>query len=343
VCSSDLRLEKYYQNEGSAVRERILIPVGSHQFELQTVPDDIKEPPSTPPLVLQPAPTRLVRLLLAVCILLVLTVVVLAVRIVGQETAAQTARPAIPMFWKSFLANGRPTRTILPTPIFFSWPGPSNPRQDLMVRDTDVNFFDGDGATESSLLRELRGRYGAPSLAQDYTVSSDTFAAVRLTRYLDRLGFDTNVMSSASAPLEALDHDNVIAIGTWGTLAPLRLYLDRMSFQLLNHETVVPNRSPGPGEETEYRFQKQSIERSRWPGIIALLPGRDNRTHLLILASHQTSALVSFLTSKEGQDQLERLWRARQSPEYFEIVVEAEMNADVLVRFNARALHRFNP
>jgi len=50
------------------------------------------------------------------------------------------------------------------------------------------------------------------------------------------VGFEINVLSSANAPLEALDRENVIALGTWGTLTPLKPYLDRMNFVMSTHE-----------------------------------------------------------------------------------------------------------
>lgn len=150
-------------------------------------------------------------------------------------------------------------------------------------------------------------------------------------------------MSSASAPLEALDKENVIALGTWGTLSPLKTYLDRMNFTLGPHEVFVLNHQPARGEAKRFEVVNESEQRSVWPGVIAMLPGNSNapKTHLLILASRHTAALVSFLTSTNGLDQLNRLWRAKGSPIYFEIVVAAEMNADELVRVWPLALHAF--
>ena len=74
-----------------------------------------------------------------------------------------------------------------------------------MFRDTDVNAFD--GAARSAPLRSLAKAFGASELAQNYTVTSDT----------------------------------------WGTLAPLQSYLDHMTFVLESHEPRVENRNPYPG------------------------------------------------------------------------------------------------
>jgi hypothetical protein len=250
--------------------------------------------------------------------------------------------PSLPEFWKAFFGNNRQSRILFPTPVFFSWKVPhKGPNSTVMFRDTEINDFA--NASHSASVLNLSREFGAPSLAQAYTVTSDTFAAVRLTRYLDSQGFAPTVMSSASAPLEALDQDNVIAFGTWGTLRPLQPYLDEMSFELGSHEIFVTNRNPRPGEPRRFDVIYESPERAVWPGVIAFLPGRNGRTHLLVLASRHTAALVAFLTSTSGLDQFARLWRAKGSPQYFELVVAAEMNFDQLVRFWPLALHALPP
>jgi hypothetical protein len=245
-------------------------------------------------------------------------------------------------FWKSFFRSGQPTRIVLPTPTFFSFQVPGRAtKSTIMYRDTEVNEFTG-GRT-SPIYQILERSLGAPSLAENYTVTSDTFASVRLARYLDRFALQTTVESSANAPLEALDTDNVIAIGTWGTLTPLKPYLDRMDFQLGPHEDFVRIKNPGPGEPSIIQGVAESPDRGIWPGVIALLPGH-GRTHLLILASRHTSALVSFLTSTNGLDQLARLWKEKGSPEYYEIVLNAEISGRGLVRFWPVVLHAYrNP
>jgi hypothetical protein len=185
---------------------------------------------------------------------------------------------------------------------------------------------------------------GKPSLADNYTVTSDTFASLRLARYLDRFGLRTTVESSANAPMEALDAENVVAIGTWGTLTPFKPYLDRMDFALSPHEANVRIRNPEAGEPRVVEGVEESPDQGIWPGVVAVLPGRNGRTRLLVLASRHTSALVTFLTSTNGLDQLTLLWKAKGSPEYYQLVVNAELNGRGLVRCWPVALHPFkNP
>jgi hypothetical protein len=71
-----------------------------------------------------------------------------------------------------------------------------------MVRDTSINdFADRARSAQYPAIRKLMGE---PQLAQNYTVTSDTFASVSLVRYLDRFAFDAAVRRQRrSAPRSA--------------------------------------------------------------------------------------------------------------------------------------------
>jgi hypothetical protein len=335
------RLERYYEEEGRGAPERIAIPLGSHLVRIEPVklapPPDPPTAPVAVPVVLH-KPSRMNLYLMALCaVLLVACSVLIATR---PTPGAQRIEPV--RFWKAFFGNGRSTRIVLPTPLFFSFQRQQSDRFGaIMLRDTEVNDF-GKRAT-SPQYRQLESLLGPAQLATNYTVTSDTFASVRLARYLDGAGFATTVLSSADASLEALDSENVIALGTWGTLSPLQPYLDRMHYVLGAHEVTVEVRNPGAGDPARVQLVQESTERSVWPGVIGVLPGRGGQSHLLVLASRHTSALVSFLTSHNGLDQLEPMWKAQGSPEYFETIVNAEMNGDQLVRFWPVSLRPFRP
>jgi hypothetical protein len=243
-------------------------------------------------------------------------------------------------FWRNFFVNNRPTRMALPTPIFFSFIKPgSAPGASVMFRDTGINDFA--NGTASEPYRMLKAALGPPVLAENYTVTSDTFAAVQLVRYLDQFARQTAVASNADASLEALDRENMIAVGTWGTLTPLKPYLDRLSFELGPHEEYVEFRHRAAGEPKRLVTVRESAERSISPGVIALVPGSGGQTHLLVLASRNTSALVSLLTSTHGLEQLGTMWKSKGSPQYFEVAVNAEVSGRGLVRVWPVALHPF--
>ena len=173
-------------------------------------PVEVLEPPPRT-IVLPPPPDR--RLLWACVALAVLSAGLgLTLYRTVRTARVNTPEPA-PRFWKAFFGERRQTRIILPTPVFFSYS-----RQDVssvMVRDTSINEFA--DRNQAPLFGELDRKMGSPQLAQNYTVTSDTFAAVNLVRYLDRFAFPARLRSSADA--RQLDTENVIAIGTWDRAA----------------------------------------------------------------------------------------------------------------------------
>ncbi len=331
------RLEKFYQQEGKSSGQRIVIPMGGHCVKLESVA--VAEPAAAPAEIAVRG-GGINRRLAWTCALLLALSAGLGIETVHLLRTSQARTPEqAPRFWRAFF-GGRQTRMILPTPTFFSYLQADT--STLMVRDTSINEFADQHRSPVFGRLEKSFGLGSAKLAQNYTVTSDTFASVSLMRYLDRFSLNTLVRSSAEAPLEALDTENVIAVGTWGTLTPLKTYLDRMSLRLGAHEQSVEIRSPGPGEPARVLSIEESPERTIWPGVMAVLPGPGGKTRLLIVASRQTSALVSALTSSNGLEQIERLWRSKGSPEYYEMLINSEMNGPGLVRSWPVLIHPFH-
>jgi hypothetical protein len=328
------RLDKFYNEEGRQYSSRVSIPLGTHQVKVMHAAAEQAALPVLAAQVLVPVPARLALrspkpYLLWLVALLATICIAEAFWFQHQRTAARAlpATPQLRSFWKSFLSNGLPTRVILPSPTFLSFKASGRPGHSLMFRDTEANDFE--TATQVPLFRQLGKTLGVPSLAENYTVTSDTFASIRLVRYLDSVGVHSTVARSFDAPLEALDRENVIAIGTWGTLASLGTYLDRLQLKLVAHESAV--RSEGAKPE-EYRSITESPDRAIWPGVIAVMPGDSKHGHLLIIASRTTAGLVSFLTTAESLSAFEQMWTKHGSPEFFEMIVNTELRGDGVVR-----------
>jgi hypothetical protein len=319
------RLDKFYEEEGKFSTERVAIPLGAHQVNLETVTVPDPTPAQT---IAEFPPHRLNRLLVWACVGLAALSAALGLALYRTAGALRADTQAVaPHFWKAFFGTGRQTRIILPTPVFFSY---RRADATVMLRDTAINEFA--DRNQSPVPAGLERKFGPPTLAQNYTVASDTFAAVRLVRYLDRFSLLMHVRSSADAPVEALDSENIIAIGTWGTLTPLNAYLDRMSLRLQPNERTIEIRGAGPGQPHRIDAVDESPSRGVWPGVVALLPGPSGKTHLLILASRHTSALVSTLTTGDALSRVERLWQSKGSPPFFEMVVNSEMEDGEMVR-----------
>jgi hypothetical protein len=342
------RLERFYEDEGQNCSERLLIPLGSHQLQFKQFPRLIEsESPSrlaTAPLALPAVSShrKLVYWLAVATATLAIVCLVQTFRLHAISLSSKNAASLqhTPWFWKSFFANGKPARVTLPTPIFFSFSRPaSDTKHAVMLRDTEINEF-ADGA-QSSAFGALEKMLGRPILADNYTVTSDTFACIQLARYLDRFSLPNAVHSMADAPMDALDSENLIAVGTWGTLTPVRPYLEHLDFELGQHEESVRVRNAASGESSLIKGDSESPDRTIWPGVIAVIPGKTGQTKLLILASRYTAVLVSFLTSSNGLDQLANIWKAKGSPEYFQLVLKAEISGRGLVRSWPVVLHPY--
>ncbi len=208
-------LAKYYESEGRHSTTRLVIPLGTHKIQLiEVVPEsepgdyrqndirhgampanEIDSVSMIPPC---PVPAKtgrfLVSALSAVIVVLLLCIGWLLRSQTRQEGRVTLAsRQDLPPFWKKFLDNGKPTRIVLPTPMFFNWPHP-----DLMVRDVSVN--DLQKLENSAAIADLKEKLGKPQIWRNYTVASDTFASLRLARFFDSYGIQNSISTSTESP-----------------------------------------------------------------------------------------------------------------------------------------------
>jgi hypothetical protein len=340
------RLHDFYQSyEAKLCPVFLTIPVGTHQLQVTSrdvpVLQTTQELNADAPVPLTPIlqATRLTYLFggLTICLLIVILVMILfQLRGSGPRTAE--VRTPESQFWSSFLGHGKMTRIILPTPIFFAL---NDADQQLRIRDLSVNDFS-DWPKSKALKKIASASPNGLKTEVSYMVASDTFAAISLARYLDRSAYGSEVQfgSSGSASMDDLDHENEIVLGSSFTLHPFLSYTSQLTFQMEPFERAVSNRNGLPGEPK--RVEEQIVEsghRSTQPGIIAVLPGKNPSFHLMILQARHTSALVSFLTSSAGADQLQKLWKQKGSPPNYEVVVYSEMIDDHPVKTWPVLLH----
>jgi len=329
------RLHDFYQSyEATLCPVLLTIPVGTHQLQIairemphtaSTAAPSVETPESVPPVL---KATKLTYLFagLTVCLLIVILVMVFF-QLRGTGTRVAEAHTPESQFWSSFLGTGKMTRIILPTPIFFAL---DDSKHQLRIRDLSVNDFS--DWPKSEALRKIASTSSKGLKAElSYMVASDTFAAISLTRYLDRSahGSELQFGSSGSASMDDLDHENEIVLGSYFTLRPFLSYTSQLTFQMEPFERAVSNRDPLPGEPS--RLDEKIVEsghRSTQPGIIAVLPSKTPGFRLMVLQARHTSALVSFLTSSAGAEQMQKLWKQKGSPANFEVAVYSEMVDD---------------
>lgn len=345
------RLHDFYQSyEATLCPVLLTIPVGTHQLQIS-----YREMPPTAQPVTEPAPemlsapapapraTKLTYLFAGLALFLLAVICVMAYfQLRGANARVAETHPPESQLWSSFLGSGKMTRIILPTPIFFAV---DDSRQQLRIRDLSVNDFS--DWTKSEALKKIAGTSSGGLKAEvSYLVASDAFAAISLARYLDHSAHGNEIQfgSSGSASMDDLDHENEIVLGSYFTLHPFSSYTSQLSFQLEPFERAVTNHNPLPGEPS--RLDEKIIEsghRSTQPGIIAVLPGKTPGFHLMILQARHTSALVSFLTSSVGAEELQKLWKQKGSPASYEVAVYSEMIDDHPIKTWPVLLHVIHP
>jgi hypothetical protein len=329
------KLKEFYDEEGASSAWRITIPLGSYQVILDPsdkgtveTPFPIATKPTAPELSAEtPAyPAAKPRswfwhtgiAAAALALGWFGGVKWQQLRAVRHEASRQVA---VPLFWQNLLKPGEAVRIVMPTPVFFTWKDKENT---LTVRDPAVNSFRDLGT--SAALTDIARRLGQPILAQDYMVASDTRASFRLAQYLQPFGTRVVASSSSDLPPESTDNENLILLGTVGTLSPYRTYLDRLHFRIPEHQQYIEDTLPSRGATARFDTARESPTRIVAPGIVAVLPGRNPSSFILVLAGYHTNALVSYLTSAAGQENLEKARSVHGNPDFFEAVVLSEIN-----------------
>jgi hypothetical protein len=332
------KLKDYYQQE-TGEPEILVIPTGTHQLlvidHLANLPVTVEMPAEAT------APAIDYRRRMWIAATLAVFFAMITGTLATMWLLSSRGTPAVPkptQFWASFLQGNAPIKIILPTPVFFRFSDNHN----LRFRSTNVNDFHDIPADPA--FAALTEKMGTPNLDQSYTVTSDTLAAIDMARYLDTVGKNKQRISfevTRDSNMMVLEQANVIAVGTHQTLQPLHQYLQAMNFSLAHDEADVANAHPLPGELARYGVSQESPERIVRPSIIALLPGRSPGLKVLLLQSRDTAAIVSLLASGAGSNSVEAMLRKNGSPQFYEMVVETELENGRPLRTWPVAVHAF--
>ncbi len=342
-------LRKYYEIEGRQSSTRLVIPLGTHQIQLVEVMAD-GQFAETPKAIAEPdlqydtsaedvvssvfpvagrEPTRgrfLVSILIAVIVVLVSCLSWLLWMPPHRDgKSVGFSKQELPLFWKDITNNGKATRIVLPTPTFFAWQ-PRGGASTLIVRDLSVN--DSSKLEGSAELADIEKRYGKPQTWRNYTFASDTFAALRLERFLDSYGVQTQISSSVESPHEIIDYENVIAFGTTSSLTAYQSDLDRLSFKLGSHERYVTDKRLPAGSPPQFSLEQESASRMVAPGLIALLPrgAGASGNRILLVQGAETTALISYMTSENGMKEIAQAEAEHGNNPFFEAIVLSEVN-----------------
>jgi hypothetical protein len=335
------KLKDFYDTEGAGEAFELQILLGTHALTVVRRPavDEMEDLPIAPTNTRTEwlGEHRLLSALVLVCAFLLTTNAwLLWDHYKVQAEILQVPKPT--SFWKRFFVGTIPVKIILPSPVFFKL----SPSSQIHVRDVDVNDFD--SWQKSPMLRSLRSHGESFSLDHYYTATSATLASITLAQYLGKVGLSNRLSfeTTSDTSMDLLDHASVIALGTHSTLSVFRDYLSTLDFSLGHDEIFVANAHPGPGEKIRYDKEQIGPDRYMEASLVALLPGRNPETKLLIMQAEHTAGLVDLLTSSVGNELFEKTYRSHGSPRYFEMVVQSEVSGGNILRSWPVAFHAYS-
>jgi hypothetical protein len=75
---------------------------------------------------------------------------------------------------------------------------------------------------------------------------------------------------------------------------------------------------------------------------VTLLPKTGEGTRTLLLIGRFSTALVSLLLSSEGLEFVDQNWKQGGRPEAWEMVIQAEMQGDTILKVQPVGFHRID-
>ena len=334
------RLKEFYEAGGDSFPLRLSLPLGRHELHWDYQPPR-KPRGSTLWSTLWSIWRALPKRYSWVVGLTELALVVLCVVLLIQNRSLKASLPApaspVPRFWQSFLMAGKPTAIVVPSPLYLFWPS-----HQVYIRDLQISDFT--HWPTSPFLKETAAKWGTPELAQTYVGAMEMTAGVRLLQYLEKDGQQVRLTESRRFPAESFAAQNTIFLGMPRTAGYLNQMLEKTNFYIAQvSPDLVRNRNPKPGEPAEFREESYSADRRLAPALIILLPARPEHTRMLLLLGRNLTSLTSVLVSLEGLKLLDEQWARNGSPDAWEVVIQAEIYRDTILKATPVAFRAVPP
>lgn len=317
------KLKEFYEGEGESFSLRLSVPLGGHRL-LWAYSPPLTSLVST---LWGLGPRYRKALLIAASLGAVLAVLCIVLLLENRSLKASLPTPPQqPRFWQSFLAGGKPTTIVVPSPLYFHWPS-----LNLLVRDLTIPDFT--TWPTSPIIRQIAEKWGPPTLVEAYVGGSDMMAGIGLLQYLEKQRQQADLIESRYFGADSVSFRNTIFLGIPRTTSHLKRVLEKTNFYIASvNPALVRNRNPRPGEAAEYPEVRYSTEHRLYPGLIILVPSGPQGTRSLILLGERPATLTSMLLSVEGLKLLDEQWRKGGSPEFWEIVIQAEVNGPTILK-----------
>jgi hypothetical protein len=329
------KLKEFYEREVESAPFQLTIPLGGH--EIRWVQGAHRSSHFS---IIWALPVLYRNILLVSITLGTLLAVLCITLVLENHTLKESHRappPELPRFWRSFLAGGKGSTIVVPTPLFVRWP-----ERGVFVRDIRVTQFQ--DWTTSQLIRQVAGRWGPPKLAEPYIPAGSVKAAVKMQRYLENHGQQPEFTDSPNLAADTASGQNTIFLGAirgYASNDRVKQILERTNFYAIKAEpTVMGNRHPAHGEAAEYHEVDFSTEHKVLPELVMLLPVTSNGTRTLLLIGQNTSVFNLLLTSPDGLKLVDQQWMEAGFPDSWEMVIQAEINGEKVLRLQPLAIRK---
>ena len=225
--------------------------------------------------------------------------------------------PSIASFWSGFL-DGSPDTDIVMSDAFFKL------AQDLTKKSFSLNDYLSRGYVNQLLDDEKSpdARLVIGKVATWSTGNSNHLNLARRILALDPLGKHIHLYYARDYTPDLIKQNNVILLGSRVTNPWDSLFDNRLNFTVkLDNESAseIVNRSPAPGEQSEYTHTDTS-------GfcVVAYLPNPNSNGKVLIIEGttvEATEAGGDFLLSEAQMSNLQRLFHTSSLP-YYELLLK---------------------
>ena len=320
------KLREFYEVAGESFPLRLSVPLGSHELRWAYRPPQRSFAAKFSAI---PKPYLLVSG--GVGLALMILCIGLMVEIRSLRASLPPPPAPLPRFWQSYLVNGKATEIVVPSPLYFFWPS-----HRVYVRDLQVSDFT--KWPSSPFVKETSAKWGPPELAQQYVGAMEMRAGVELLQYLEKQSQPVRLTESRRFSAESFAAQNTIFLGMPRTATYLSQMLDKTNYYMASADPeIIKNRNPQAGEPAEYREISYSSDRRISPAIIVLLPMRPEHTRMLLLLGKHLTTMSSMLMTRDGLRMIDEQWTRAGSPDAWEMVVQAEIYRDSILKFSALA------
>lgn len=320
------KLKEFHEAAGESFPLRLNVPLGGHELRWT-----YQAPTKSFASKLSGVPKSYLWITAAIQAALLVICASLAIYVHVLRASLPAPQPPLPRFWQSFLLPGKSTEIVIPNPLYVSWPS-----HQIFVRDLTVSDFTQWQA--SPFLKAAAAKWGPPELSQQYVGSMEMTAGVELLQYLEKQAQSVQLTDSRRFPAQSFAAQNTIFLGMPRTATYLNQIVGKTNYYIDSVDPdLVRSRNPEPGEPAEYRETVYSSDRRISPAIITLLPTRQEHTRILLLLGRHLTTMSSMLSTPEGLKLIDEQWVKAGSPEAWEMVVQAEIYRDTILKFYALA------